>query len=492
MFNRIFDFLKTHTTIKNKSVLLIYLFVIFFKFDFTIFQFALIRFLKEGLGNEFLIIGILLAMSNFVVMLMDIPLGVLQKYVKPRVFFILATSILLMSNLIFILADLDILLAFFAVFLYQISIEIFFVTITTYIFRLSTEADYAQNMAQQDIADNIGDILGSFVAGILLVLDRLFMAHNLLIGSTLAIGIGLLFLFIFEFIDRKQYTFIENYIFELKPVKVMGDISNEITGKIIKDPEMTGPAIPEGKQESLFQIKIKEIFDKFYTTFTNLINIFVNKSPAMSLLFWISFIVVMTSFWSEIMNDFQPVFLKDIYSETSGWLVDNVPRYFFESLVFIAALVIPTFFLELPIGKLADSWGKEKMIVIGVLVSALSIFFLGVFANLGFVFIFLITLSCGFVITYPSMIAAFNEQYQKFYSSPDSTKETMSDGDSAGIVAIVMNIGQILGALIGGFLLNFLPYRLIFFIFGLVLLAVGIWSKYHLNLNFSFKKDSQK
>jgi len=197
------NFIKKHTVIKNKVILLVFLFIIFYKLAFSLYAFSLLRFIKGTIGPEFFIIGIFFAFSNAIAILIDIPLGIMQKYYRPRLFAFAAVLMLFVSDLIFLAANVTPALAFLAILLYQLSIEIFFVTITTYILRLSSKEDGAQNFAQQDMADNVGDILAAGLGGILFVLDRLLGAHNLFVGFILLLIIAALFFFVYFFLGQR-------------------------------------------------------------------------------------------------------------------------------------------------------------------------------------------------------------------------------------------------------------------------------------------------
>jgi len=346
------NFIKKHTVIKNKVILLVFLFIIFYKLAFSLYAFSLLRFIKGTIGPEFFIIGIFFAFSNAIAILIDIPLGIMQKYYRPRLFAFAAVLMLFVSDLIFLAANVTPALAFLAILLYQLSIEIFFVTITTYILRLSSKEDGAQNFAQQDMADNVGDILAAGLGGILFVLDRLLGAHNLFVGFILLLIIAALFFFVYFFLGSDYHTALEAYLKKLKLGRKLVQEVEDATIQVVRDPKTVSAEIKTEKGKLTFT----EIKTSFLQTFSNLFAIITNKlhSP---LLLWGSMMMIVTCFWMESITFFEPIFLKDIYKEGSGWVIESVSRYLFESAMLITALIIPTFLLELPMGKLSDKWG---------------------------------------------------------------------------------------------------------------------------------------
>lgn len=490
MFETIVGFLKKHTTIKNKAILLVYLVVIFYKFAFSLFQFSILRFLKGSIGDEFLLIGALLAVSNFIAIFLDIPLGLLQKYIRPRVFMIIAVLFLLISDLIFVFSAVNLWLAFVAVFLFQISIEIYFITITTYILRLSRKEDYAQNIAQEDIADNIGDILGLGLGGILFVVDRFLGASNLFAAGVLGFLIILLLVFIYEFLDHKQHSALEDYILNLKYSKTVIDTASHIGTALVEEKGASPEEVNKTQEERKTRFSWSEMIRQFRETFGNLYDIFTFKIKA-PLLLWSFAILIVTYFWYESINYFEPVFVKEIFSVGKGFIIENVPRYFFESLMFIMALVIPTFLLELPLGKLADKYGKDKMVVLGTLTTGISLLFLGFVETGALLFVIFLTISCGFSVIYPSIVGLIGQEYQKTIASQkqlalpegqkmDNQEDTMAEGDSAGLISIIVNGGQILAGLVGGALFQYASLSLIFLGYGVFLILMSIGSGWFL------------
>ena len=472
-------FLKKHTTIKTKAILLVYIIIILYKFCYSLFQFSLVRFLKGGLGNATFLIGLMLALSNFIGIFFDIPLGIMQKYFRPRIFLLISVALLLISDLIFLFATLNIWLGFLAVFFYQMSIEVFFVTITTYILRLSSKEDYAQNLAQEDMADNIGDILGLGLGGVVFVIDHLLSAQHMFAASFLGVLILFVFIFIFEFVDRDHFSTLENYILNLKVPKQITTQASSLSDEIVQSSApIPVSSLAQGK------LTLEEIVQGFKNTFGNMIDIVMNKLHA-PLLLWSMSVLAITYFWYVSINFFEPFFMKEIFQEGTGWIVDNIPKFIFESAMFITALVVPTFFFELPFGKLADQWGKEKMVILGTFFSGFSILILGIIQAPSLIFLLFLGINIGFVIIYPPIVGLIGEEYKKAVAQKrkdageepvGESQQNQVEGESAGIISIVVNIGQMAAGLVGGLFLELFTFGTTYIFYGVFLILLGIGS----------------
>lgn len=499
MIDSIINFVKKHLIIKTKEILVIFGIIVFFKATLGIFSFSVMRFLTGSIGHQYFLIGLAFAISNGICLLIDIPLGISQKYVKPRYFILLSVFLLMISDFIFLMSASAYWLAFLAVLSYQLSIEIFFITIVTYILRLSSPTDASQNLAQSDITDNIGDMIGIGLGGVLLTLDRSLDMHNSLVALFIFLLVILLFLYIYMFADNKQQSALEKYILELKlSKKIIGTTSGIAEKLITTEASPTEPApqaateppvtevakveVPEPKitpQELIRQVAktMKEVFQSLFTIISN---------PAKnSFILWVMLIVVITTFWMEAANFFEPFFLKSVYAKEESLVTASVSRYIFESVMLLVALLVPTFIFEYPLSRLSDKWGKEKVIVLCTIFCGLALSSLAFLSSTLTFFIVFLTMGIAYVGIYPPMVSLVNEEYAKIEVKKDeaptpeekpTSSEEGDEGVSAALVSILMNIGQISSGLIGGILLSILKLKLIYLLLGILLLTVGIAS----------------
>jgi hypothetical protein len=70
-------------------------------FVWMCFHFTLVFFFGLQLGST-LLVGIFLGIGNFIAFLVDIPVGVLQKYILPKKLFIISAVLMLVVSLIFL------------------------------------------------------------------------------------------------------------------------------------------------------------------------------------------------------------------------------------------------------------------------------------------------------------------------------------------------------------------------------------------------------
>lgn len=471
MFEAAIAFLRKHTTITNRAVLAVYGCAMFYRMAYTLFLFSIIRFLKEGLGDNFLLIGALWAGGNIIMILIDLPLGSLQKYFKPRYFLLLATGSLFISALVFVLAaELSLWLAAVAMFFFQLSVEIYFVVISTSILRLSDDKTYAQNISQQSIFDNTGKVLGLAAGGALFFVDRALGAESFLVAFSIAVLSLLVTLYIYFAIDVTQYNRLEKTILELKPFKVAKDTLSTISDGVVV-PAAEGP-----KEVGLPPFSFTDFVREVQESAVKLSNLVRNVRMA-PVLAWGMVMLMASNWWYNSISTFEPVFIKEIFRKDTGWIADNVPRYFFESMMLIMATIIPTVF-ALPLGKLADWWGKWKMAVLATLISGVSIMSLFFFQSTAQVFVLYLVMAFGFVAITPALTGLLGQEFKALNTRLRGGKDAgeNSEGESAGVISIAINIGEIGGGLFGGFMLSAFGFGGTFLFFGPFLILSALVS----------------
>lgn len=500
MIDSIINFVKKHLIIKTKEILIVFGIIVLYKATVGIFGFSVMRFLTAAIGKQYFLIGLAFAISNAIALIIDIPLGISQKYIKPRYFILLSVCLLLVSDFIFLMSVSAYWLAFLAVLSFQLSVEIFFITIVTYILRLSSAADSSQNLAQSDIADNTGDMIGIALGGMLLTLDRSLSMHNTLVILFLFIAIILLFLFIYEFADNNQQSALEKYILELKlSKKIIGTTSGIAEKLITSEPSVseseqlntpesakteTGALATEAPEAKIGGKELwKQVMEAMKDTFQSLLSI-VSAPMSHPFIIWVMLIVIITTFWNDAVNFFEPFLLKSIYASEESAVTANVARYMFESAMLIVALLIPTFVFEYPLSRLSDKWGKEKVIVLCTTFCGVALSLLAFIPRTYTLFIVFLAMGTAYAGIYPPMVGLINEEYAKITSKKEAQapevkqpeEEGGDEGISAALVSILMNFGQIASGILGGALLSLLSFKVIFFLLGIFLVMVGVGS----------------
>jgi len=488
---KFFALIRKHLIIKNKEILIVFAIIILYKTTYSIFSFSIMRFMVEAIGRQYFLIGMTFAVSNAIAIFIDIPLGITQKYIQPRYFILLAILMLMMSDLIFMMSAEAFWLVFLAVLFYQLSVEVFFITIVTFILRMSGKNDSSQNVAQSDIADNIGDMTGIGLAGFLFTIDRSVDAHNFIVILFLFCVIFALLFFVYEFADNRHQTKMEKYILNMKLNRKIIEASSHFAEQLVTHEAGEVVAdVPEEKAEQK-PIVFSEIASQVRVAMKDLAGTFVSliKDPfSEPLLVWTMLIIIVTTFWSEAINFFEPLFTKSLFASEESIITTNFSRYLFESAMLMMGLLLPTFFFEYPLSKLADKWGKEKIIVACTIFAGLSLAFLAALSQtVTFFFVFLI-LGIAYVGIYPAMASLINDEYGKVAakrnkSTPERAAASSTDEDdggsesmSAALLSILMNLGQITAGIVAGGLLTVLSFKFIFFLIGFVLTIIGVMS----------------
>ena len=139
-----------------------------------------------------------------------------------------------------------------------------------------------------------------------------------------------------------------------------------------------------------------------------------------------------------------------------------------EDLVLISYLFIPGSILSLYLpkrfGKLADTLGRKKVLIMGMLLRASIIFF---FPLLKGYFSFLIAytlLSIGGMLVYPAEMSLVSE-----------LTGGNNRGTNYGCLSLATGIGGVIGPLLGAFIYQFVGFTAFFNLYGLtILISLGL------------------
>jgi len=481
------DFVKKHLMVKNRAILIILSVMLFFRMASSLFDFSIVRFLINRLGDgQYLLIGIFFTIAAALALVVDIPIGVLQDKIRPRYLLLAAVLFLLCSNLIFLFSTLTVVLGLLAVILYQMSLEIYFITTCTYIFRLSNKNNFAQNVAQGDVADNTGQVIGLVLGGLLFFVDSSMGYNYYIVIVLLLILIGFVFLFIYEFIDHKNYNSLEKYILKQKFAQENLAKVKQIEEEIIEDRDEEPETIMDNPNVNVWE----EVKRKMPENFRFLFKIFTSPTRV-PVLFWVVMIIIFTNFWNQCFFIFEPVYMAELYSDENSLITQNIPRYFFESIMMVVSIVVPTFVFEVPFGKLADLWGKDKIIIASHILGGVISFILSLYTTTWAFFAFYLVLGIAFVGIYPASTGLMNEAYaderksesdEKNASLPMNTtvapvqEKDNSEGESAALISFVMSCGTVFSGVLGALVLDYLNFQMIFLLLSSALVLVGVAS----------------
>lgn len=464
------SFVKKHLMIKNRAILLVLSVMFLYRIANGLFNFSIVRFLMSRLGDDqYLLIGIFFTVAAGVALVIDIPIGVLQNKLRPRVLLLASVLLLLCSNIIFLFSTLTVSLGLLAVVLYQMSIEVYFITTCTYILRLSNQNNFAQNVAQGDVADNSGQVVGLLLGGMLFFVDSALDLNYYIVIVLLLILIGFLFAFIYEFIDKKNYTSLEKYILSQKFAQEKIAQVQKFEEEILESKETMPEVLPENPQVDLWG----EIKRRVPESFRFLGNVLSNPLGA-PILFWVVAIIMLTNFWNQCLFIFEPIYVTELYHGEHSLITQNLPRYFFEALMLVASLVIPTFIFEVPLGKLADKFGKDKIIIGSHILGGIVALVLAFYNTTWAFFALYLMLGIVYVGIYPASTGLMNQEYAQMQKPANGAGN--SEGESAALISFVMSAGAVMSGVFGALVLDYVDFALIFVLLAMTLIGVGIAS----------------
>ena len=499
-----------------------YLAAMNFTFVYTILGYSIAVFLQERFPdhpNAIFLVGLILGAASFFALFVDVFWGYLQSIKPSKPLFIWAIFGLMATVAIFLFSQFNIglfqpfrwaLFTIVAAFSYGWSFDLYDVTMTSYILKISPKEELSQNISQKKVAEAVGMLMGLIVGGVIIFFGSQVAQVFLLFFLFAA------FLFVKQYFDRGQdniplkfsessqvnwrevfrllahpdevATVVDPAAEQLKQQVLQ--LSQETAGNIQNLPvaeRKKAEALLENARRNLLELlmdakevhetaEAKKVFH-FGTMmhevgglFKNFLQIFSRHTPFC--IFWVMFIVMFFSFWDTMAVTFQPAFVArftDKLGAYGGALSGLVMGLF----------ILPVFAFQILFGKLADKYGKYIMIFLGIAVSGISLIFLGLIDTMfGGSIIALILLgmlnSAGYAAAFSPAQAMFVQEHQKNIFR--QTGKMVDDEEGAAPLRLVLNFGNILGQLAGGFVFAFWGFTTGFMIFGVLLLGVAIFT----------------
>lgn len=469
---------------------------IFIWFTWILFHFTIVFFFWMVLDSIFLV-WLFLWIWNVVAMFFDIPVWVLQKYIKPKTFLLIATSMMFLVCLIFLKfiyfewiswffwADawdwlvveylslfldswLNIFLLLVSACFYWLIKESFDVTTISYIFNIWTPSEYASMISKYNIRFWIWSMIW-------LIFSWILLALNIKIAIIIFTVIVIIFIwFINKYFDNIQQTFEFWNIKNLKLDVLKTDLlkkKDELISKIT--PNTVIELSKQSKIILLKPIKIKNSinFKEIYETSIIWFNIFIKIIfwlPRNLLILWFLAIILQYWFWDTFVSTFQVEFLEKIISEnTEKALVKNT-FWLLTWYILLWLIVIPAFLLQDFFINLSKKIWIYKIIMFWILISSISLFFFWIFNNIYLAILCWLINSVWYAASMPLSQATFwwlyNEDYAKKFNLTqiDSTV-------SAAPLKIILNFANIIWLILWAMLVWLLWFNKFFIFFSFIL-----------------------
>ncbi|MBC7503544.1 MFS transporter [Candidatus Gracilibacteria bacterium] len=465
-------------------------------FVWMIFHFSVVFFFGFLLHNIALV-GIFLGFANLIAFVIDIPLGIIQRYVPTRRMFIIAAISQLIATGIFFAfifkifgileyvsgvitpeslqsgtdwffgSVLNLIGVVIASICYGLTKEINDVSTFGYILSHANPSEYGTILARNNITFGLGSLIGLVLSGVILSFSPAFAV--VILGCIIA---GFL-LFTIKFFDNSLDSIeisdisefrisvqkwnkenVREYIVETVQKVDLEKIVNRAKYLMLKPKQKTeGTKIPWAN----ILVSSKREFSIIWEICMH--------HPMHISLFWTITLVLTFGFWDTFASSFLLNFLDQM---KPGW-----------SYILLAMIGIPGIVLQETASKIGAKIGIVTIGIIGLALSGGSLVLMGIFAlgsSISPIIILSLALinSLGYACGMSTGQNQFLDTYNRIYAEHENLTEINSNA-SSGPMKVIQNLANVIGLVVGGALLSF-GFAAFFIIFGLVILGLLYWT----------------
>ncbi len=459
-------------------------------FLWMLFHFTVVFFFTFKLESVVLV-WVFLWLWNFVSFLIDIPIGILQKYLKSKTLYLIGAISQFIAMLIFVLfifqitdqiAELktmnnvvDSILSFFlgsilnivllliASICYGITQELNSVTSLSYVMNNVEPSKYAEVLARSNIFSWLWMFAGLMFSWVIMS----FSPKSIIFALILIIALVLYFMS--KFFDNSDESI---QISDIKNLKVSFNkmslenvkeyISENIKKEDLKEIVSKSKYIFLKPKEIKGKIDIKKVMEETKSTF-NVVVAILKKKPLNITIYWTIITVLTFGFW----DTFSTTFLINFLDKVKPWW-----SYFFLWLIAIPAYLLQEFFWNM--GK---KFWTLTIAFIWLLLSGISLILMGIFSKSWafMIMTFAIMNSIGYAAWMALGQISFLDAYNKEYAKYMNLKEIDANA-SAWPMKILQNFANVVGLMLWGFILWVLQYTWFFILFGMLIIRIFIWS----------------
>lgn len=499
------NFVSIESSDKDIKLKNLYFVWIFIWFIWILFHFTIVFFFWMMLNSVFLV-GIFLWIWNLIALLVDIPIWVLQKYIKSKTFLLIASSFMFLVSLIFlkfiyfkwiswlflppnpeekwiiiqyssIFLDswLNIFLILLAAVCYWIIKESYDVTILSYILNIWTPSEYAWFISKYNIFNWIWSLIWLIISWILL-------AINIKIAVIIfVIIIWLFILFLKKYFDNHKETIEFEKIKTLKIDTLKKNLlekREELVSKIT--PQLVVELSKQTKVILLKPIEIKNSinFDEVLEVTISWFKVFykiIATIPINFLIIWFLIVILQYWFWDTFVSTFQVEFLEKIIKLNLDSFIIKNTWWIISWYVLLWLIVIPAFALQDFFINLSKKISEFKIIMFWVLLSAWSMFCFWIFNNINISIIAWLINSVWYAASMPLAQSVFSWLYNEEYSKKMNLNQIDSTV-SAAPLKIILNLANVVWLILWSLLVWLLNFNWFFIFFSLVLFWFFVYS----------------
>lgn len=482
--------------IKLRNLLIVWVLI---GFIWILFHFTVVFFFWLILKSVFLT-WIFLAISNVISLVFDIPVWVLQKYIKAKTFMLISGIMMILAILVFfkfVYIDwitwipwddwkaldwkwmffwsfINLFLLLISATLYWLVSETFWVTSYSYILNNTTPAEYGKYLSRYNIFSWAWNMIW-------LVFSWVLLAMNIKIALIIFVILTIFFLiFVWKYFDNGKETISLNNLrkirldsFKLDIWKSWKKFSQNISTKNLMQITKNTSVIFLKPLETKWKIDFAEIYEFTVLNFKRFIKI-IFQAPRNLMMFWVFFILMQFSFWDTFVSTFLIDFLEDLTKAD----VNNplLASWFVTGYVLLWVIAIPGFVLQDPFINLSKKIWEFKVLMIWTILSWLSLFLFWFFSdNVSMILLLWIINSVWYAAVIWVWQWLFSERYNVLYAIRNNLKQIDST-ISAAPLKMVLNLANVVWLFFGSMIVTMLWYGWFFFVFGWLLIWLFIYS----------------
>jgi len=465
-------------------------------FVWMVFHFSVVFFFTFLL-KSLTLVGIFLGFANFVSFCLDIPLWIIQRYISTKRLFIIAAFSQLIATGIFIFFIFGFsrlleytagvitpdsaqaatswffdnafnwVMVVIASICYGLTKEINDVSTYGYVLSHADPSQYWKILARNNITFWVGSLIWLIFSGIILMFPKVLAVTILWV-----IIIAFLF-FTIKYFDTSLESISLKDIesFKVSVQKWTPQNTKEYLIETVKKADiwkiignvkyiMLKPKHHEENEK----IPWKEVLTLSKKEFWIIKKIFSHR-PLHIHLIWPMTLVLIFWFW----DTFASSFLLDFLDKLKEWW----------SYVLLAIIGVPWIILQEQASKIGEKIWVKNIGMIGLFLSGISLIGLGILslswqASIEMIIAVALINSIWYACGMSTGQWQFLDIYNRVYTEQENLKEVDANA-SSGPMKVVQNMANVIG-LVFGWILVGLGFPAFFFIFGIFVTAVGIWS----------------
>ena len=487
--------------------------VILFSAVWMVFQFVSIYLFGVFLESPALV-GVFLGLGSAVAMAVDIPVGVLQKYFRPRSLIIFASALMLVVGAIFTYLIMgagvakeaaaaaggnavvgavagfffghagNVLLIGVAAVLYGLVSEFYDVTSLSYLMNNADPSEYAELISKRNVMTGVGSVIGLALASVILLSKDATSssATFFFIMIPFLVTISALVAFVVKYFDNGDSTVSAKEIYKLKVVAARGaadakafveDPAGKLKGYAVASVQTADfQKIAAGLKMVLLKpmelrktVDFNEVAAVSKKEFQGLWDTVLNPKFRNWKILWIAATIILFGYWDTFVVTYLADYISKEYKFALPYLL-------------IGVIAIPVFTLQMPFIKLSQKTGYYAVVASGVALSAAAAFCFLIPGPLTVFLAFGLLNAVGYAAAMPLAQSVFSEYYNELYAKNYGLSEIDSN-TSAAPLKVTLNLANVVGSALGGVLIA-VNYGFSFFVYGALLaalLAVGVANK---------------